>query len=53
MADAKIVKKCKKCKKTRYMYIAGDVNSYHCEDCLVNMHIQWQLEVYTDLDINR
>ena len=53
MADAKIVRKCKKCKKTRHMYIAGDVNSDHCETCLLNMHNELQWEVYTDLDINR
>ena len=53
MANAKIVRKCKKCKKASPMYSAGDVNSDHCEKCLVNMHNEWQWEFYTDLDIDR
>ena len=47
---AKIVRKCKACKKARPMYSAGDVNSNHCETCLVNFYNEWQWKFYTDLE---
>ena len=53
MTDAKIVRKCKTCKKSRVMYTAGGMTSNDCKVCLKNMYNEWQWEVYTDLDINR
>ena len=48
--EGRIVKKCKKCKKARPMYSAGNVNSNHCETCLVNFYNEWQWKFYTDLE---